>query len=551
MRLSKLKENIFFKITGIFLICAFVFSFVLPKEAFATRSNAGGGDTTTWSWEDFALTVCFSLAGTVIGGAISSYLGGSGGSTFYTELAKNIDYNHLANGYTTYVASSQVGGAVNAAGNYYNWDRNATYIASLAAAAATAGALNPTQALGKGTESATSDIVNMFEPIGYSSTVAAETATASSQAFNMLKGAGVGAIGGAAGAAVHTLIDPDALKEGRSFSALAQIAGLFAETYATSLARATFDSATYKDKTYAQIAEKIFVEAPLTSKGGMIRQWPIHATSALQILAVQSLGENNAHLAMLVRGVIGAVAQPVFTKLELIFKPGEKLSLIITTKSQLEYKSSIGPWPDKQKTAELTLAQQIGSQLIQALVSGGLYAVIDHNIDLKTNPAGYTLASMLVNTGATVARGVAARAQAEEFRAKGKLKSEEDVNKFVTDSIAKSTSDYINRAFSFGLPDGVSGPAGEVVSSDNWVIYMNRLRYLSNLTSNYGFTAALAYQAGGAYIGATTDSLMYSMNQIPQVASLLGTKKEPYSPEEALRQAPSLPLEELKQLAPK
>jgi hypothetical protein len=478
MCLSRIKENIFFKITGIYLICALVFCFVLPKEALAARSNAGGGDTTLWSWEDFALTVFFSLAGTVIGGAISSALGDS---SFYTTLAKNINYDNLVKGYTTYVAASQVGGAVGAAGTYYDWDRNVTYVASAAAIGATAGFLNPSLALGEKWIQAS--------------------------ALNVLKGAGLGAIAGAAGAGVTVLIDPQALKDERKFSTLAQIAGLLAETYFTYASRNAFNSDTYQN---GQILEKIFVD-PL---GKMVQHWPTHLTSALQIWAAHSLSEDKAYLAGLLRGTIGAVAYPVFTKLELTFKPGEKLCLIITTKSsQSTYESTTGTSSDKQKT--LSLTQEVGIRLIEALVSGGLYAVIDHNIDMTKNPAGYVLASGIANLGTAVAGGVARYA----------FSNETDLAKAVRDNITESilgteesgkkyrVGGYINEAFSFGLPDSNRRP-GDVIYAEDWVGYMSRLRYLSSLTTNYGFSVALAYQSGSAYINAAANTVEDNIRKI-------------------------------------
>jgi len=68
-----------FRLISTILVFSFMTSFVMPKDALAARSRAGGGDVPEFSFSDFATTAGMSLgmfiAGQAIGGALSSGFG--------------------------------------------------------------------------------------------------------------------------------------------------------------------------------------------------------------------------------------------------------------------------------------------------------------------------------------------------------------------------------------------------------------------------------------------------------------------------------------------
>jgi len=219
------------------LILAFAIHFqISPYVAFARES--GGGNLAKFDSGKFALNVGISVASTVafayVGNSLGSLLGsGKNAATQSTPLLAQ-----MGNGYSTYFAASQVGGAVGNAGAYYKWSPRTTYAIQTIATAATAGALNPEISLGSTYDSLVTESLSQQGV----STLAHNSST-------MLKGATVGALGGAAQSYVVGAIDGDRINEGKNPGIGAQIAGMTAGMAATSFGRSLFDPATYKHKT--------------------------------------------------------------------------------------------------------------------------------------------------------------------------------------------------------------------------------------------------------------------------------------------------------------
>lgn len=145
VRPRMLKRPHTLKIISLLLSLALVFS---PYCALAERSNAGGGDTAEFDFGDVAISMGINLGAMAVGSALGAGLSDAGGgisgalgamgsslaSTFSTGLMTNIG---------TISAVSQVGRAVGAMGQYYDWEPSNTFLASSIASGASGGLINP------------------------------------------------------------------------------------------------------------------------------------------------------------------------------------------------------------------------------------------------------------------------------------------------------------------------------------------------------------------------------------------------------------------------
>ena len=214
---------------------------ISPHIAFARSS--GDGDLAEFDSGKFATNVGISvgsmLVGAYIGGELSSAIGmGTSTAAQNTPLIAQ-----MANGYSTYVAASQVGSAIGSMGAYYEWSQKGTYIAQTIGTAATAGFLNPEISLGNAYDNMVTESIAQ----GGASTLAYNLPT-------MLKGAAVGALGGAASGYAVAEIDGHRINDGKNPGIGAQMAGMVAGMAATSLGRSLFDPTTWNHQT------KVYVE---------------------------------------------------------------------------------------------------------------------------------------------------------------------------------------------------------------------------------------------------------------------------------------------------
>jgi hypothetical protein len=257
MRARQLKTK-FLRITAAGMAFAFALAGILPAPAFAGgRSRSGGGKAADIDWESVGIGV-----GTSIGGAFAtqflssawqaaapattdvanatSGLGkiGSGlsntGKTIGTLLtsakpwaAGLQSFSTFSNvlptmltGFNTYVAASQAGRAIGAAGNYYKWDKSGIFLASSLVNGAVGGFLDPANALG-----------NKY---------------VTSSLGNMAKGAGTGIAVEGAKAGVILAMDGDKINAGQEPSAGAQILGMMGGVAAGNLARTAMNPETWR-----------------------------------------------------------------------------------------------------------------------------------------------------------------------------------------------------------------------------------------------------------------------------------------------------------------
>ncbi|MBP7215889.1 MAG: M23 family metallopeptidase [Candidatus Omnitrophica bacterium] len=257
-----LKKRKLFKGICVMSVGLIFFSY-LPAPAFAARSRAGGGDLAKFDTSAFltgaALQVGSAVIGAGIGGAWSSAAQSAQSATEVGRAAHNIgtvgkllsDGSHLANGFksltfssalanvgrglSTYTATSQIGRAVGNYGVYKGWSPKKIYTVSTITGAATAGFLNPGVSLG----GALSPSINV---------PAVEAATLPI----MLKGAAVGALSGAARAAVITSMDGNRINKGKGPGTTSQILGMVAGNAVTNFGRGLFDKKTYHQQIDSQ-----------------------------------------------------------------------------------------------------------------------------------------------------------------------------------------------------------------------------------------------------------------------------------------------------------
>jgi len=211
--------------------------------------------------------------------------------------------------------------------------------------------------------------------------------------------------------------------------------------------------------------------------------------------------------------------------------------------------------------------------LLHGLVSGGLQSVIAKNWDLEDSPVNYMLASSVANLGSALVRGVVWHAtwepagakwltaweiskgdpKYEEFGSKTGIvpSTETKEGKVVTvrrmefseqrpmfgqaigESFRLAAIDYTRNAFLFGRPYLYKPEDVKNITSLDWVNYVGRLRYFSNL----GITSALASSAGGAHIGAAATNIKTSVSHIPVLRDIFSVQPQRF----ASTNAPKMP----------
>lgn len=196
------------------LIFCLAFSLILPKEAFAGRSRAGGGKVAKFSAGDFALSVGVILGSMAIGSAVNAGVSNlsqeaakapSFLSAATNSLTKSFEFSNMASNFGTFAATSQIGKAVGMAGSYYGWSPSNTYLISGIATGAVGGFLNPGIALAGG--------------------------------GSMAKGALVGGLTGLASSGALVAIDGGKINQGKEPGIGAQIAGMTAGVAAGNFSR--------------------------------------------------------------------------------------------------------------------------------------------------------------------------------------------------------------------------------------------------------------------------------------------------------------------------
>lgn len=221
-------KNIFRAISAGLIFCL-AFSLILPREAFAGRSRAGGGKVRSFDSGDLALTAGVSLGSFVVGSAIGSAVNGG---SFWGSLSNTFGTtsgfaNTMASGFTTFAVTSQVGRAVNMAGNYYGWKPSTTYLVSSIATGATGGFLNPEIALG--------DSISKNSALSLSQTI---TNTGITGISSMAKGALIGSLAGLASSGTIVAIDGNRINQNQDPRIGTQIAGMAAGIAASNFSRA-------------------------------------------------------------------------------------------------------------------------------------------------------------------------------------------------------------------------------------------------------------------------------------------------------------------------
>ena len=269
MYLYKAKTHSF-KIISLGVCFVLIFSSVFPLPAFASRSDAGGGELAEFDAGDFAKSVGISLGSMAIGSAIYAGVSslnsaeaaaraagdvscvGMPGLTSSSpgflsamgdSFAKSFNLDNMISGLITFGATSQVGRAVSAAGNYYGWDPSSTFWLSNIASGATGGFLNSSIALGDTIPTSVSLTTPAMQSVYYTSLP------------TMARGALVGGLTGLASGGAIVAIDggrmddmnlpPDERRPGVG----AQIAGMVAGVAAGNFARELVNPVTYSKQT--------------------------------------------------------------------------------------------------------------------------------------------------------------------------------------------------------------------------------------------------------------------------------------------------------------
>jgi len=154
MRLGKREENIFLKIAALCLVCAFIFSSIIIKDAYAARSRAGDGDTASFDAAKWAEGTAIGIASYTLGSAISSGIDSAIDKQGFEEgfnksingmsiLDKTSSLGRWTTSFATTTATSQASRATSMIGNYYGWDPKGTLVASSIVGGAVSGGLNP------------------------------------------------------------------------------------------------------------------------------------------------------------------------------------------------------------------------------------------------------------------------------------------------------------------------------------------------------------------------------------------------------------------------
>jgi len=433
---SQTKRPIF-KIICIGLSFVFIFAHILlPKEAWAGRSKAGGGDLAEFDFSKVAISAGMSLGsmalGSVFNTGLSSFFadtstsalnpnlvplttGGfvdgavpvyydlaTGGSVINTSLmsaseisasvatpvvtpsffsamgdslAKSFTFDKMATNYGTFVATSQVGRAVGMMGNYYGWSPSSTFIVSNATSSLTGGFLNPSVAL---------------------------AAASDSTLFTMARGAVVGGLTGLASGGITVAIDGDRIDNRQQPGAVAQIAGMTTGVAVGNFSRALVDPATYTGVDNLKIGGRL-LEATFIKTADM---WPRLAARSLSIIAANSVDKDNKLFSpSMVSSLAEGTAAPFLTGVAHYFALQPGLSMgEDSAKNNIVYadqmKKEIGnqyidrqreadKGPDKEVLAKIAQKDTTVDQALEAAGTGRL-SLFWHNTSFKEMAYGLT-----------------------------------------------------------------------------------------------------------------------------------------------------------------
>ncbi len=234
--------------TGLSFVFLGSMLFADVPDALAYRSSAGGGDHAEVDWGEIGMSAGISIGGAVLGAVAGSAWSSAKGATdattkigrtaqtvgnlftstdhiskgFTSMLKYEKIFSTVAKGYTAYMATTQVSRALGAAGAYYGWEADDTYLFTSIANAGVTGFLNPSASLGDAGSVASTDFTNR------------------------MAGMLVGGASGAASGATIIGIDGDKIRKGENPGIGAQIAGTASGIAATEIGRAIVDPSTYK-----------------------------------------------------------------------------------------------------------------------------------------------------------------------------------------------------------------------------------------------------------------------------------------------------------------
>jgi len=263
---SEMRKRKIFRASNLCIVLLIALSFILPPEAFAARRRAGGGELAHFDFGNYAAGIGIGVGAMAVGGVINAGLSSALGnvtsvgkgvltgsaipsittqsSNILTAMGNSLSYSFTTTGLitnmSTFMAVSQVGRAVGAAGSYYGWKPSTTFLVSSFASGAVGGFMNPSVALGP---SVSEGITNSIIPgVHYTLNPANYTLG------NMLNGAFVGGVTGLASGAVIVGIDGNKINEGKQPGVGAQIAGMVTGVAVGNLTRTLIDPRTYHTK---------------------------------------------------------------------------------------------------------------------------------------------------------------------------------------------------------------------------------------------------------------------------------------------------------------
>lgn len=467
-------KGLTFRIISASLIFFLLLSFVLPNDALASRSRAGGGDVPEFSFSDFAVTAGIGVGTAVVGAAFGSALGsawdGIKGGLDAATIASNMggvvagSFNSLPSftttmisGYNTFMAGTQVARAVSAVGAYQEWNPATTFIVSSIATGVTAGTLNPAYALG-----------------GVTSSIGTST---------ILEGAFIGGLGGLASSEVQVLIDRDRISEGRNPGAGAQIAGFTAGFVVTTFGRNLFNSKNYlpdANKDTHIVKNIVFNSAKQT-----FNAWPMLATNALGTWAASRVDDSYSQMIKVGINSVGGVVLDAFAN-------SQGLRLMYSSKNNSDLKFVPARSSFKEELGKSFSSSSIKYMILSNLLSGGISAATnaligsaDRNTGTYDDPMKSMLVSLAGVVGTSIARGVAWNVYNDEsskIAAQNGLQVS-DMGATIGGSISQGLYEFGSQSLAMGLPYAPGG----ALNTPAWVNYTQNLSSATRAAASIGF----------------------------------------------------------------
>lgn len=473
-----------FRIISAALIFFFVASFVMPEEALAARSRAGGGDTVEFTFSDFAATAGIGVGTAVIGIGIGSALGsgwqglksGADAATVVGNMGNAFGGSFkslssltttMISGYNTFMSGTQVVRAVSAAGTYHEWNPATTFIVSSIASGVTAGALNPVYSLG-----------SAVPLIGGS---------------GILEGAVVGGLAGLASGEVQVLVDRGRISEGKTPGAAAQIAGFTAGFLATNLGRGLVDARTYApDASGNRHIVKGLIIKPLENT---FNAWPKLATNALGTWAASRFDDTYSPLIMTgINSIGGSVLNAFADSYGLKFMDNDQKKKWEDKKDKAGGSSELFKKELGQSFSAGSIKYLVLTNLLSAGTSVATNALIGSggkDIDTSTgtykNPMRSMLLSMAGAMGTSLARGVALSIYSQENAATLAKQgiNVPDTATTIAFSMGKGFSELGSQSLAMGFP--FTNDTADTAGTAAWVHYNQNLLYASRAAASRGF----------------------------------------------------------------